>query len=174
MINAIMAEMREYVRQMLRDNCEVNLYDLMEKGIYNDTINRARKYNVNTSWDNKRFVQMYFDKVRNMVSNILPGSSMYSPQLHEIIIHDKKPYLWCTKTPAQLRPDIWQHLVDAKSLRDNYDSTDSVSVSKTNQFVCGRCKKRDCAYYELQTRSADESMTIFVTCLSCGHRWRIG
>ena len=42
----------------------------------------------------------------------------------------------------------------------------------TDQFKCGRCKSRKCIYYELQTRSADEGMTIFITCLNCGNRWR--
>ena len=42
----------------------------------------------------------------------------------------------------------------------------------TDQFKCNRCKQRKCTYYELQTRSADEPMTIFVTCLNCGKRWK--
>ena len=44
--------------------------------------------------------------------------------------------------------------------------------SMTDQFKCARCKQRKCTYYELQTRSADEGMTIFITCIICGHRWR--
>jgi DNA-directed RNA polymerase subunit M/transcription elongation factor TFIIS len=27
-------------------------------------------------------------------------------------------------------------------------------------------------YYELQTRSCDEPMTCFITCLDCGNRWK--
>ena len=42
----------------------------------------------------------------------------------------------------------------------------------TDQFKCGRCKSKKCTYYELQTRSADEAMTIFITCLNCGNRWK--
>ena len=29
-----------------------------------------------------------------------------------------------------------------------------------------------CTYYQLQTRSADEPMTTFVTCINCGNRWK--
>ena len=42
----------------------------------------------------------------------------------------------------------------------------------TDMFVCRRCKSNKCSYYQLQTRSADEPMTTFVTCVSCGNRWK--
>lgn len=42
----------------------------------------------------------------------------------------------------------------------------------TDQFKCGRCGKRKCTYYQLQTRSADEPMTTFVTCVNCQKRWK--
>ena len=42
----------------------------------------------------------------------------------------------------------------------------------TDLFTCSRCKKSECTYYQIQTRSADEPMTCFVTCLNCGKRWK--
>mmetsp|Transcript_11503 Transcript_11503/g.23391 ORF Transcript_11503/g.23391 Transcript_11503/m.23391 type:complete len:229 (-) Transcript_11503:3369-4055(-) len=44
--------------------------------------------------------------------------------------------------------------------------------ASTDQFRCGKCGKRECTYYQLQTRSADEPMTTFVTCVNCGNRWK--
>ena len=44
--------------------------------------------------------------------------------------------------------------------------------ASTDAFKCGKCKQRKCTYYQLQTRSADEPMTTFVTCLNCGNRWK--
>lgn len=38
-------------------------------------------------------------------------------------------------------------------------------------LVCGKCHKRTVDYYEKQTRGADEPMTVFAHCLSCGKRW---
>ncbi|UJR10653.1 hypothetical protein I4U23_014848 [Adineta vaga] len=43
----------------------------------------------------------------------------------------------------------------------------------TDLIQCGRCKQNNCAYTEAQTRSADEPMTLFVFCKSCGHRWKM-
>jgi len=42
----------------------------------------------------------------------------------------------------------------------------------TDEFKCYKCQKRQCTYYQLQTRSADEPMTTFITCLNCGNRWK--
>lgn len=42
----------------------------------------------------------------------------------------------------------------------------------TDQFKCGRCGQRKCTYYQMQTRSADEPMTTYVTCVSCNNRWK--
>ncbi|XP_062212818.1 transcription elongation factor TFIIS-like [Phragmites australis] len=42
----------------------------------------------------------------------------------------------------------------------------------TDQFKCGRCGQRKTTYYQLQTRSADEPMTTFVTCVNCNNRWK--
>ena len=45
-------------------------------------------------------------------------------------------------------------------------------VSETSEFTCGRCKRNKTTYYQLQTRSADEPMTTFVTCLHCNNKWK--
>eukprot|EP00485_Elphidium_margaritaceum_P002610 CAMPEP_0202695780 /NCGR_PEP_ID=MMETSP1385-20130828/9278_1 /ASSEMBLY_ACC=CAM_ASM_000861 /TAXON_ID=933848 /ORGANISM="Elphidium margaritaceum" /LENGTH=323 /DNA_ID=CAMNT_0049351857 /DNA_START=87 /DNA_END=1055 /DNA_ORIENTATION=- len=45
------------------------------------------------------------------------------------------------------------------------------SKAMTDEFKCGKCGKRKCKYSQAQTRSADEPMTTFVTCLTCGNRW---
>eukprot|EP01026_Neomeris_dumetosa_P027046 TRINITY_DN22022_c0_g1_i8.p1 TRINITY_DN22022_c0_g1~~TRINITY_DN22022_c0_g1_i8.p1 ORF type:complete len:364 (-),score=34.81 TRINITY_DN22022_c0_g1_i8:244-1335(-) len=42
----------------------------------------------------------------------------------------------------------------------------------TDQFQCGKCRQRKTKYFQMQTRSADEPMTTFVTCMVCGNRWK--
>jgi len=39
-------------------------------------------------------------------------------------------------------------------------------------FTCHKCGKNQTTYFQLQTRSADEPMTTFVTCCSCGNHWK--
>ncbi|KAI9284539.1 transcription elongation factor S-II [Umbelopsis sp. AD052] len=44
--------------------------------------------------------------------------------------------------------------------------------AETDMFMCGKCKGRKTTYFQMQTRSADEPMTTFVTCVLCGNRWK--
>ncbi|CAH2058809.1 unnamed protein product, partial [Thlaspi arvense] len=44
--------------------------------------------------------------------------------------------------------------------------------ASTDQFKCGRCGQRKCTYYQMQTRSADEPMTTYVTCVNCNNHWK--
>ena len=38
---------------------------------------------------------------------------------------------------------------------------------------CSRCKSTDISWDQKQTRGADESMTVFFECKSCGKRWKM-
>jgi transcription elongation factor S-II len=42
----------------------------------------------------------------------------------------------------------------------------------TDEFKCSRCLQRKCVYHQMQTRSADEPMTTYVTCVNCGKNWK--
>lgn len=68
---------------------------------------------------------------------------------------------------------------DLKKQRKNFikEGIDSAKLAhaegtKTDLLKCGRCRKNNCTYNQLQTRSADEPMTTFVMCNECGHRWK--
>lgn len=44
--------------------------------------------------------------------------------------------------------------------------------NQTGFFRCGKCKSYKTSYYQLQTRSADEPMTTFVSCLNCNNNFK--
>nr|XP_031289221.1 transcription elongation factor A protein 2 isoform X3 [Camelus dromedarius] len=44
--------------------------------------------------------------------------------------------------------------------------------TQTDLFTCGKCRKKNCTYTQVQTRSSDEPMTTFVVCNECGNRWK--
>ncbi|GAW83434.1 transcription elongation factor [Plasmodium gonderi] len=44
--------------------------------------------------------------------------------------------------------------------------------TRKGEFQCFKCKAYETVYHQLQTRSSDEPMTTFVTCLKCNNRWK--
>lgn len=47
-----------------------------------------------------------------------------------------------------------------------------VQTMPTTRAECPKCGHKEAAYWQLQTRSADEGMTTFYRCLKCKHTWR--
>ena len=74
-------------------------------------------------------------------------------------------------THQEINPNIWKEHIERKMKRDASKYSDNIQAS-TNMYTCRKCKSQRCTYYEMQTRSADEPATIFVTCLDCGKHWR--
>lgn len=45
--------------------------------------------------------------------------------------------------------------------------------SISDQLTCVKCGQKKVTYTQAQTRSADEPMTTFCACESCGHLWKV-
>ena len=73
--------------------------------------------------------------------------------------------------PNEPNDEYWQELADKQLIREQKILEGNKSQA-TDEHKCNRCHKRQCTYYEMQTRSADEPTTIFITCLNCGKRWK--
>lgn len=76
-------------------------------------------------------------------------------------------------TPEEMASDEMKKLRE-KFVKEAINDAQLATVqgTKTDLLKCGKCKKRNCTYNQIQTRSADEPMTTFVLCNACGHRWK--
>jgi len=138
----------------------------LEKGIFNYALKEASNRNIVKKWDNPYFVQIYSDKLRTIYFNI-----KNTKHLHNMIkTNTIKPHKIAFLTHQEMDPERWDSMIEAKRKRDKnkYESRQST----TSEFTCFKCKSNDCTYYQMQTRSADEPMTTFVTCMSCANRWK--
>jgi transcription elongation factor S-II len=68
-------------------------------------------------------------------------------------------------------PEKWKDLIqqnaDLEKAKYSHRATASI------MSYCKSCKRKTkCDYYQMQTRSADEPMTTFMTCLECDKRWK--
>ena len=95
-----------------------------------------------------------------------------SSSLREIINSKKvRAHEVAFMTHQEMDPERWATLIEAKIKRDK-KKYETRMAAATDTFKCRNCKSNECTYYQLQTRSADEPMTTFVTCINCGNKWR--
>lgn len=164
------AKIKEYI-----DLDENQIKDL-EIGIYNWCIDYSSTNNIFPGWKNDVFLKMYNNKLVSILSNLDPNSYLQNSHLLTRLKNgDFKPHEIPFMEPYELNPDKWITILKNKRQKEQ-SLLDSNMEAKTDLFKCGKCKQRKCSYYEMQIRSADESATIFITCLnpSCKNKWRIG
>ena len=144
----------------------------LEKGIFNYSIKTAKDKNVVRKWENKCFVTIYIDKFKSIIRNLDKKNIIGNANLLKRLKKKEfKAHELAFMQHHQLYPEKWKSLIDAKIERDNNAIKIDFSAA-TDEFQCWKCKNRKCTYYQLQTRSADEPMTTFVTCIDCGSRWK--
>jgi len=146
----------------------------IEIGVFNSAIQYASQCGIPCSWGNSRFRAIYDHKARSAVGNIDPKSYICNEtMLNKIQERRVLPHDVSLMPRGEVFPERWSSVIEMKAQRDVYIST-ATPIAMTDQYKCKRCKKRECSFIELQTRSCDEPATLFIQCVQCGNRWRIG
>ncbi len=70
--------------------------------------------------------------------------------------------------PHQLNIKLWKQHID----RQNLIRETKEMMATVNIFKCRKCGEMKCTTYQLQTASADEPMTTFISCKVCGNSWK--
>jgi DNA-directed RNA polymerase subunit M/transcription elongation factor TFIIS len=159
------------INKILSDkwNC-LEYPEIIEKSIYNYTIREAREKKIERTWNNKLFVFLYKKNYNKVYSNVANNKNA------AFVIKKLKYGYWepeniISMSHEELYPDMWEDFIIKNKKKMDLLSLDNKQQG-SNMFRCGRCKKNNCTYFQLQTRSADEPMTTFVTCLECNNRWK--
>jgi len=142
-----------------------------EKAILEHAGELAKKHYVPRSWKSPLFSEIYRTHVRTVLWNIHPSSPVKNGRLLLRVKEGEFPLEQISRMTAyEMYPEMWDKLADKMLVREQKILEGNKSRA-TDRFKCKRCKKKECTYYELQTRSADEPMTCFISCLNCGSRW---
>lgn len=110
-------------------------------------------------------------QVRSRVANL---RDMKNPNLRtNFLVGAITPSRLAVMTAEEMASDEIKQLREQfKKEAINDAQLATVQGTKTDLLKCGKCKKRNCTYNQVQTRSADEPMTTFVLCNECGNRWK--
>ena len=131
----------------------------IEIAILNRCIRDAQKWIVDIDWESRAFREMY----RSRAVSLYP---------HRALVETMGIPEFVNSTPVDHNPGRWKPILMAAMEKDKakYDHKTAANI----ELFCRSCKKKTkCSYYLMQTRSADEPMTMFVTCLECDARWKI-
>ena len=159
---------KKFNKLIRKKNYSLNL----EKGIYNWAIAAAKKRHIVRKWTNPCFVVLYTDRVKSIYLNLNTKSSVKNMDLLKRLKQKEfRPHELAFMSHQQMFPSKWKPLIDAKIARDK-NATEVNLAAATDQFHCFKCKKNVCTYYQQQTRSADEPITTFISCLNCGNAWK--
>ena len=165
------------VTETFRNNVRVNLnktYSLdelyccnMEKGIYNYAIQIARKCYHSNVVTRMQISMFYLSVLKKIIANL------NDDMINKIISREWRSYDVVFKTHQELCPDRWMNMLDQNAEKIKNKFTNKLQAAST-LYTCGKCKKNETTYYQVQIRSADEPMTTFITCCHCGNHWRMG
>ena len=157
---------------LLSEHCDQDDLNELERGIYNASLNEAKTRQIPLTWEHETFRWIYDMVAKRAASNFNPKS--YVGNKHLIQRWKDGEFTldqiggW---TPYELKPTHWKDLKDQQLRREQRILEGNLAMA-TDRFRCSQCQKKMCSYYELQTRSADEPMTIFIRCLNCGKQWK--
>ena len=158
--------------KQLSQFCSPNDILDLEMGVYNASLDEAKRRLVPLTWKHETFRWIYDMVSKRTISNLNPNSYIANKTL---ITRWKEGEFSLSEIGSwsayELNPGKWKDLKDQQLRREQRILEGNLSMA-TDRFRCSGCQKKMCSYYELQTRSADEPMTIFIKCLSCGKQWK--
>jgi transcription elongation factor S-II len=160
------------LRDLFKGVCTEEEVQLLERCIYNTTIRRANERHVGRTWSHKPFGELYRMIAKTIAANFHPSSYVKNTELFERWRAGETSFEdICNMDSYQMFEARWRDNFVAQQAQEKRQLEGNRAMA-TDRFTCTRCWKKECTYYEMQTRSADEPMTIFITCLNCGKHWR--
>ena len=157
--------LRIYARELFKFRLQDSVKGInCEKGVYNTVILECKVYfkNVNRLWSNKLFKSLY-KKTTYKVKKALECDYV----LNKIEKNEFKPQDIASASAYVLYPHLVRKSKDAVTIQSIEDLINDHAVLK-----CKKCHSRKITTYQVQTRSADEPMTTFCTCVLCNCRWK--
>ena len=144
----------------------------LEKCTYNEVIKRTKELGDVPADNNRLFINRYKHTFLKIKHNLI-----HSPTLKDRILKGElKPKSVLGLSHQGLWPDGPYAKILEKNIRENMKKdwvTNMINdPDYKGLFRCKRCKSYKTTFYQMQTRSADEPMTVFVTCHNCDSRWK--
>jgi DNA-directed RNA polymerase subunit M/transcription elongation factor TFIIS len=145
-------------------NVSIPMAKNLEKSVYNYSVQCD-----DPSWENPRFKSRYRHKAMEVIRLLEdPACSLKS----RILSGEVKTRDVGALGPRELFPGGPYDAMHNELIIEEERRRAAAENVPEGLFQCRKCKSKKTRYYQVQTRSADEPMTTFVTCLQCSTRWK--
>ncbi|KAL1859199.1 transcription elongation factor TFIIS [Paecilomyces lecythidis] len=115
--------------------------------------------------------EQYRTKIRSLYQNLKNKSN---PTLRvRVLSNEVTPDQFVRLSHDELK-SAEQREQERRIQKENMDKAMVAQAERSisTSLQCGKCGQRKVTYTEAQTRSADEPMTLFCTCMNCGKSWK--
>ena len=165
-----MLETREYARQKYSEILGLPIEHAIVQNLEKHTSNWAYLRSVDDKY--YKCVQRYKHKFLSIYFNL-----KNSPNLKERILKgDIKTSAVINLSPQGLWPDgphaKMSETIANTEMKKQHAANYMHDKDYKGLFKCGKCRGYKTTFYQMQTRSADEPMTVFITCHTCDIRWK--
>lgn len=148
---------RDYVLHDISLLLDQKKAENVEKSLYNYTLQQCELKDIVKDWSNILFTHLYKQHYLFIKANILNN---------EAVLEKIKTKEIQSKDVAFLRLEDLRQFEGDQAEMENEEVAEGI-------FQCKKCGSKRTTYYSLQTRSADEPMTNFITCVECKNRWKM-
>ena len=144
----------------------------MELCTWNWAFRRSSELGDVPATNNRYHVGRYKQKFLSMIYNLKK-----SPNLKDRILKGElKTSVAINLSPQGLWPDgphakMTEKIADIE-MKKLHAANYMHDKDYKGLFRCGKCRGYKTTFYQMQTRSADEPMTVFITCHTCNIRWK--
>jgi len=142
----------------------------LEKSTHNWAVKKTRDVGDVPALDNRRHMSRYKHKFLEIQKNLKCSQSF-----REGIRGGTIKSVEALNMPLV---SMWPEGPYAAAVQRNIEKNARKEYNIVNEkdyvglFRCRKCRQYKTTYYEMQTRSADEPMTVFVTCHICKTTWK--
>ena len=156
---------REKVIENFQEYVSKEVAHEIEDAMLHNIANHCLQNNISADWNNRVFWNAYRNRAIVLYEHFKRGWA------EKITNGTVDPKTYAEMNEVDMWPAKWKETMEKiiEMEKNMYNQETHASIF----LFCSRCKKKSkCTYYQMQTRSADEPMTTFVTCLECDKQWK--
>ena len=161
--------LRKHVVETLKNEIgDEKLSKNIEIGIYNWTVKFAKDNKIPVVWC-PRFKMQYKHRYLALRTALFKGDLLTRMKTGRVLPKEVPTFgadkLWLTGP-------VSKQIADIKLKNIEIEKAKTYDADYQGIFKCRKCNTNKTTYYQLQTRSADEPMTTYVSCMVCNTRWK--